>query len=80
MTLNTYRNFDLLFLMSYDLHGSWENNVDLHGRLRPTKGGTFGNDVLNTVSSRLLTEFLAVWFNEEKFWILAEIRSKLLGK
>ncbi|VDO77694.1 unnamed protein product, partial [Onchocerca flexuosa] len=31
------KHFDLLFLKSYDFHGSWEKNVDLHAKLRPTK-------------------------------------------
>ncbi|VDP22940.1 unnamed protein product [Onchocerca flexuosa] len=34
--------------MSYDLHGSWENNVDLHAKLRPTKGETSGIGIFNT--------------------------------
>ncbi|MCP9258719.1 Endochitinase [Dirofilaria immitis] len=42
------KNFDLLFLMSYDLHGSWENNVDLHGKLHSTKGETSGIGIFNT--------------------------------
>ncbi|EJW75225.1 endochitinase, partial [Wuchereria bancrofti] len=42
------KNFDLLFLMSYDLHGSWEKNVDLHGKLRPTKGEVSGIGIFNT--------------------------------
>uniref|UniRef100_A0A1I7W1Y9 Chitin-binding type-2 domain-containing protein n=2 Tax=Loa loa TaxID=7209 RepID=A0A1I7W1Y9_LOALO len=42
------KNFDLLFLMSYDLHGSWEKNVDLHGKLHPTKGETSGIGIFNT--------------------------------
>lgn len=46
-----FRSFDFLFLMSYDLHGSWEKNVDLHGKLYPTKGETTGIGVFNTVSS-----------------------------
>ncbi|VDO65723.1 unnamed protein product, partial [Onchocerca flexuosa] len=50
------KNFDLLFLMSYDLHGSWENNVDLHAKLRPTKGETSGIGIFNT-------EFAA------KYWV-----------
>ncbi|KAK6100780.1 Glycosyl hydrolases 18 family protein [Brugia pahangi] len=42
------KNFDLLFLMSYDLHGSWEKNVDLHGKLHPTKGEVSGIGIFNT--------------------------------
>ncbi|MCP9258439.1 Acidic mammalian chitinase [Dirofilaria immitis] len=48
--LSLAKNFDLLFLMSYDLHGSWENKVDLHAKLYPTKGETFGIGIFNTVS------------------------------
>nr|AAB68959.1 chitinase [Acanthocheilonema viteae] len=42
------KSLDLLFLMSYDLHGSWEKNVDLHGELRPTERETSGTGVCNT--------------------------------
>ncbi|CAG9538281.1 unnamed protein product [Cercopithifilaria johnstoni] len=42
------KNFDLIFLMSYDLHGTWEKNVNLHGKLYPTGGKNSGTDVLNT--------------------------------
>ncbi|VDM98458.1 unnamed protein product, partial [Onchocerca ochengi] len=42
-------NLDLLFLMSYSFHGSWEKNVDLHAKLRPTKGETSGVGVFITV-------------------------------
>nr|AAB68960.1 chitinase [Onchocerca volvulus] len=41
-------NFDLLSLMSYDFHGSWEMNVDLHAKLHPTKGETSGTGIFNT--------------------------------
>uniref|UniRef100_A0A0R3RP82 Glyco_18 domain-containing protein n=1 Tax=Elaeophora elaphi TaxID=1147741 RepID=A0A0R3RP82_9BILA len=34
--------------MSYDLHGSWDRNVDLHGKLHPSKGETVGIDIFNT--------------------------------
>ncbi|CAG9531543.1 unnamed protein product, partial [Cercopithifilaria johnstoni] len=42
------KSFDLLFLMSYDLHGTWEKNVNLHGKLYPTGGENSGTDDLNT--------------------------------
>ncbi|VDO42118.1 unnamed protein product [Onchocerca flexuosa] len=41
-------NFDLLFLMSYDFHSSWEDNVDLHAKLCPTEGEPSGIDIFNT--------------------------------
>ncbi|VDK30899.1 unnamed protein product [Gongylonema pulchrum] len=59
-----YRDLDMIFLMSYDLHGPWERNVDLHGKLNPTRGETTGIGIYNTVSflifprlSRLLRLF-----------------------
>ncbi|VDN37436.1 unnamed protein product [Gongylonema pulchrum] len=42
------KNFDLLFLMSYDLHGSWDRNVDMHAKLYATKGETSGVGIYNT--------------------------------
>ncbi|VDN06965.1 unnamed protein product [Thelazia callipaeda] len=42
-------DLDLVFLMTYDLHGHWEKNVDLHAKLYPSKSSIVGSDVFNTV-------------------------------
>ncbi|VDN39369.1 unnamed protein product [Gongylonema pulchrum] len=44
--------------MSYDLHGPWEGNVDLHGKLHSTKGEVVGAGIYNT-------EFAAKYWAEK---------------
>lgn len=41
-------DLDLIFLMSYDFHGSWDANVDLHAKLNPTTNETVGKGIYNT--------------------------------
>uniref|UniRef100_A0A183EFW3 Glyco_18 domain-containing protein n=1 Tax=Gongylonema pulchrum TaxID=637853 RepID=A0A183EFW3_9BILA len=46
-------SYDYIFLMSYDLHGSWESTTDMHAKLREKSGGGIYN-----------TEYSAkVWVN-----------------
>lgn len=55
-----FRNFDLIFLMSYDLHGTWDGSVDMHAKLYPTSTEVTGKGIFNTVccgSHRIWTFF-----------------------
>ncbi|VDN33349.1 unnamed protein product [Gongylonema pulchrum] len=47
----TVSSYDYIFLMSYDLHGSWELNTDMHAKLREKSGGGIYNTICDMIKS-----------------------------
>ena len=50
------RNLDLIFLMTFDMHGSWSGRTGLHSPLFGMEGDQGGRQYLNVVGSTTTPE------------------------